>query len=63
MDIGRAGKFGSFGAIGVILLSLGTSGLMGIVWSDRISGSEGMAIGTMLLVGIAGMAIQSCSCL
>jgi hypothetical protein len=57
MDLGRAGKFGSVGAFGVILISLGTFGLMGIAWSDRVSGAEGMAIGTMILVGIGGTAI------
>lgn len=57
MDLGRAAKFGSVGAIGVILISLGTAGLMGMAWADRISGSEGMAIGTVTIVGIAGAAI------
>lgn len=57
MGLGRAAKFGSVGAIGVILIALGTTGLMGMAWADRISGSEGMAIGTMMIVGIAGTAI------
>jgi hypothetical protein len=54
MDLGRATKFGSVGAVGVVLIALGTAGLMGMAWADRISGSEGMAIGTVILVGIGG---------
>jgi len=57
MDLGRATKYGSVGAIGVVLISLATAGLMGMAWADRISGSEGMAIGTMILVGIGGTAV------
>lgn len=57
MDLGRVAKFGSVGAIGVVLISLGTAGLMGMAWADRISGSEGMAVGTMIIIGIAGTAI------
>jgi hypothetical protein len=56
MDLGRATKFGSVGAIGVVLISLGTAGLMWMAWADRISGSEGTAVGTVLFVGIAGTA-------
>ncbi|WP_318569349.1 hypothetical protein [Salinigranum marinum] len=57
MDLARAAKFGSVGATGVILISFGSAGLMGMAWADRISGSEGMAIGSMMMVGIAGTAI------
>jgi Co/Zn/Cd efflux system component len=57
MDLGRTAKFGSVGAIGGVLISLATSGLMWMAWNDRISGAEGMAIGTMILVGIGGLAI------
>ncbi len=57
MDFGRASRFGVVGAVGVILLALGTYGLMGMVWADRISGAEGMAIHTMLIVAIAGTAL------
>lgn len=57
MDSGRAAKFGFLGAIGVILISLGTSGLMVKAWVDRTAGSEGDAIGLMMIVGIAGTAI------
>lgn len=57
MDLGRTAKFGSVGATGVILISLVTSSLIGMVWNDRITGSEGMAIGTMIIVGIVGIAI------
>lgn len=57
MDLGRTAKFGSVGATGVILISLVTSGLIRMAWTDRITGSEGMAIGTMIIVGIAGIAI------
>ena len=56
MDLGRAAKFGSVGAIGVVLIALGTAGLMGLAWADRVSGSEGMAIGTVILVGVGGTA-------
>jgi hypothetical protein len=57
MDLNRAAKFGSVGAIGVVLISLGTASLMGMAWSDRIRGSEGMAVGSVVIVGILGMAI------
>lgn len=57
MDIGRAAKFGSLGAIGVILIYLGTYSLMGVAWADRVAGSEGDAIGTIMIVGIAGTAL------
>lgn len=57
MDLGRAPKFGSVGSIGVILIALGSFGLMGMAWNSRISGAEGMTIGTMILVGIAGTAL------
>jgi len=57
MDLDRVAKFGSVGAIGVVLVSLGTCGLIWLAWNDRVSGAEGMAIGTMILVGIAGTAI------
>jgi hypothetical protein len=56
MDLGRATRFGSVGAIGVILISLGTAGVMGMAWADRISSSEGMALGSMMIIGIAGTA-------
>lgn len=57
MDLGRAAKFGFVGALGVILLSLGTYGLMGLVWANRISGVEGRATDTMMIIGIAGTAV------
>lgn len=57
MDLGRAARFGFVGAIGVILITLGTYGLMGLAWADRVAGSEGNAIATMTIVGIAGMAV------
>ena len=59
MDLGRAAKFGSLGSIGVILISLATGGLMGMAWANRLSGAEGMAIGTVLIVGIVGMAFAT----
>jgi hypothetical protein len=57
MNLGRTAKFGTVGAVGVILISLVTYGLMWIAWNDRISGAEGMAIGTMILVALGGLAI------
>jgi len=57
MNLGRTAKFGSVGAVGVILISLVTYGLMWMAWNDRISGAEGMAIGTMILVAVGGLAI------
>ncbi|GAB3311243.1 hypothetical protein EI982_04840 [Haloplanus rallus] len=57
MDLDRAAKFGSVGAIGVVLVALGTVGLMRLAWTERISGAEGMAVGTVVIVGIAGTAI------
>jgi hypothetical protein len=57
MDLDRAAKFGSVGAVGVVFLSLSSSVLMAMAWNDRISGSEGTAIGTVMLVGIAGTAV------
>jgi hypothetical protein len=56
MDPGRAARFGAVGAVGVVLVALSTYGLVGMVWSERISGSGGMVIGTVLLVAIAGTA-------
>lgn len=57
MDLGRAGTFGSIGAIGVLLIALGTYGLMGVAWADRISGAEGKTVNTILIIGIAGGAM------
>jgi hypothetical protein len=57
MELGRAGKFGTIGAIGVILISLGTLGVAWLAWADRVAGAEGDAIGTMVIVGIAGTGI------
>jgi len=57
MNLGRTAKFGSVGAVGVILISLVTYGLMWMAWNGRISGAEGMAIGTMILVAVGGLAI------
>jgi uncharacterized protein YybS (DUF2232 family) len=57
MDLGRAAKYGSASALGVVLISLGTSGLMGTVWNDRLSGAEGMAIANIIMIGILGMAL------
>lgn len=55
MDIGRAARYGTVGAIGVVLISLGTYGLMGMVWASRIAGSKGDARRTMMVVAVAGM--------
>lgn len=57
MDLGRTATFGAWGAVGVVLIMLGTHGLMWLAWNDRISGAEGMAIGTMILVAVAGTAL------
>lgn len=57
MDIGRAAKYGIIGAVGVILIALATYGLAGIAWSERIAGAEGKAMSTVMLVGIAGVAV------
>lgn len=56
MDLDRAAKFGIIGAVGVVLISLGTVGLGWVAWTDRVAGAEGMALGTVVLVGIAGTA-------
>jgi hypothetical protein len=56
MDLGRAATYGSIGALGVVLALLGTLGLSWIVWTDRISGAEGRAIGSVLVVVVAGVA-------
>lgn len=57
MNLGRASKFGLVGAIGVIIISIGAYGLMAMAWSDRIRGSEGMVIASIVIIGIAGMGI------
>lgn len=57
MELDRVAKFGTIGAVGVVLISLGTVGLGWIAWTDRIAGAEGMALGTVVLVGIAGTAV------
>jgi hypothetical protein len=56
MDLDRAAKFGTIGAVGVVLISVGTVGLGWVAWTDRIAGAEGMALGTVALVGIGGLA-------
>jgi hypothetical protein len=30
---------------------------MGLAWAERISGSDGIAVGTVVIVGIAGTAV------
>ena len=55
MDLGRAATYGSIGALGVVLTLLGTLGLSWIAWTDRISGAEERAIGSVLIVAVAGV--------
>ena len=57
MDLGRAAKYGLIGAVGFVLIWLGTGGLMGLAWADRVSGHEGRAMGVVALVGILGTAV------
>ena len=57
MDLGRAARYGLIGAVGFVLISLGTGGLMGLAWADRVSGHEGRAMGVVAMVGIAGTAL------
>ena len=56
VDIGQTVKFNSVGA-SVILVSLGTYAIMGMVWTDRIAGQEGKAIGEMQIGHIGIIAI------
>lgn len=56
MGLDRAAKFGTIGAAGTVLIALGTVGLGWVAWADRVAGADGMALGTVVLVGIAGMA-------
>ena len=58
MELGVAFKYGSIGALGVILSLLGTLGLSWIVWSTRISGQEGKAISTIIIIVVAGVAVS-----
>ena len=58
MRIDRAAKFGIVGTIGVTTVSLATFGLVRIVWSNRISGFEERAIATILLIVVAGLAVN-----
>lgn len=58
MDLGLAFKYGTIGAFGVILSLLGTLGLSWIVWSDRISGQEGKAVVTIILIVVTAMAVS-----
>lgn len=57
MDLDRVAKFGVIGAVGIVLISLGTGGLMGLAWADRVVGHEGRAMGTVAVVGIVGTAV------
>lgn len=57
MQLDRAAKYGVIGAIGVILISLVTFGLSRVVWATRISGFEGKAIDTIMIVGVGGTAL------
>jgi hypothetical protein len=56
MELGRAARYGTLGALGVVVALLGTLGLSWIVWSDRISGHEGQAMGSVLIVVVGGVA-------
>jgi len=53
----RTAKFGTVGAAGVLLIALGTFGLTVIEWNSRITGAEGSAIRTILLVVAGGIAV------
>lgn len=57
MELDRVAKFGTIGAVGVVLILSSTVGLGLIAWTDRVAGAEGMALGTVALVGIAGTAV------
>lgn len=57
MELDRAAKFGTIGAIGVILISLATLGLSWAAWADRIAGAEAQAMGTVVVVTLAGTTV------
>lgn len=57
MRIDRAAKFGFVATIGVTAISLATLLMTRMVWANRISGFEGKAIGTILVVVVAGTAV------
>jgi hypothetical protein len=57
MDLGRAAKFGAIGGLATILVLLGTAGLSSLVWSNRLSGAEGKAMATILIIWLAATAV------
>lgn len=56
MRIDRAAKFGFVASIGVTAISWATFLMIRMVWANRISGFEGKAIATILVV-VAGTAV------